>query len=145
MGVEDTAISIDAIFVYGTLKRGQCREAMWPRKPIAIEEAWVWGRLYGRSDYPAMKAGADRVRGERWRFPAEAMPEVLAVLDEIEGTNQLGQPDLYCRVVVDVRDARSAFVGPAYTYHYATDPLGDGFHRIEPQGAEVAWPEASPD
>jgi gamma-glutamylcyclotransferase (GGCT)/AIG2-like uncharacterized protein YtfP len=144
MDVEDTAISIDAVFVYGTLKRGQCRERMWPAEPIDIDQGWVRGRLYGRSDYPAMTPGEDRVRGELWRFPAEAMPEILTVLDEIEGTNQPGQADLYCRVVVDVLDARSSFLRAAYAYHYATDPLGDGFHRIQPRGAEVAWPEPSP-
>jgi gamma-glutamylcyclotransferase (GGCT)/AIG2-like uncharacterized protein YtfP len=92
-----------------------------------------------------MTPGEDRVRGELWRFPAEAMPEVLTVLDEIEGTNQPGQADLYCRVVVEVLDAGSAFLRAAYAYHYATDPLRDGFQRIRPRGTEVAWPEASPD
>ncbi len=135
------AIAIDAVFVYGTLKRGQCRARFWPSRPLSIQEAWVRGRLHGRSDYPAMTPGDDRVRGELWRFPAEAMRQVLEILDQVEGTNQPGEPDLYLRVAVKATDAQGLLLGNAYTYLYATDPLLDGFHAITPdrEGDDVAW------
>ena len=135
---------IDAVFVYGTLKQGQCRAPMWPATPREIVPAWVRGQLFGRSDYPALRKGNDRVRGELWRFSPEDMPRVLETLDEIEGTNQPGEPDLYHREQVEVFDLQGVSLGTAHTYLYATDPLLDGFDAIEadPESteSEVSWP-----
>ncbi len=138
-------ITIDAVFVYGTLKKGQCRAKSWPAPPLSVQQAWVRGQLHGRHDYPAMTPGEDRVRGELWRFPAEAMPKVLETLDQVEGTNQPGEPDLYVRVVTAVTDAQSRSLGRAHTYLYATDPSLDGFRRIEPvsNSGDVVWPPKS--
>lgn len=134
--------AIIGVFVYGTLKRGQCREVMWPTPPLGIDRGWVHGRLYGRHDYPAMIRGPDRVQGELWRFSAETLSRVLEVLDEVEGTNQPGSPDLYHRDVVEVFDETRNLLGHAFTYRYASDPIDDGFHPLEPneQGC-VAWPQ----
>ncbi|TWT92585.1 gamma-glutamylcyclotransferase family protein [Neorhodopirellula pilleata] len=130
-------------FVYGTLCRGQCRANLWPARPLRITPAWTTGQLYGRADYPAMRPGTDRVNGECWEFDAAEMPLVIRTLDEIEGTNQPGERNLYDRVVTQVRLLEgSETLIPAFGYHYATDPLADGFHRIVPIGAEsgVRWP-----
>jgi gamma-glutamylcyclotransferase (GGCT)/AIG2-like uncharacterized protein YtfP len=134
---------VDGVFVYGTLKRGQCRAAMWPHPPLSIEPAWVRGKLFGRSDYPAMRSGEDQVRGEVWRFHELVIPEVLVQLDEIEGTLQpSGEPDLYHRVVVNFFRDDGSLGGSAYAYVYAADPRQDGFHPIDPirPGGEVSWP-----
>jgi gamma-glutamylcyclotransferase (GGCT)/AIG2-like uncharacterized protein YtfP len=125
----------DAVFVYGTLMRGQCRASFWPVSPLSVCEGWVRGSLYGRPDYPAMTAGQERVNGELWRFSVDQMPVVIERLDEIEGTNQANQPDLYLRVVVEVFGSDDGSQGKAFAYHYATDPLRDGFQRIGP-----SWP-----
>ena len=77
---------IRAVFVYGTLKTGQCRANRWPLEPLSIHPAWTRGTLYGRDDYPAMTEGADRVLGELWQFAETQMELVLKRLDEIEGT-----------------------------------------------------------
>ena len=134
---------IGSVFVYGTLKRGQCREQMWPVAAMAIRDAWVRGTLFSRDDYPAMLAGNDRILGECWDFPAEAIGEVLHCLDEIECTNQPGQDDLYHRVCLDVFDLAGRPLRKAYAFHYAHDPLQDDFIRVIPVSAEayVAWPE----
>ena len=131
-----------AVFVYGTLKRGQCREAMWPERPIRILEACVRGKLYNRSDYPAMTPGQDCVMGEVWEFDDALMPVVLHTLDQIEGTNQPGFDNLYQRVIVEIMSLDDHPLGRAYTYHYATDPESEGFERISPRiaGDYVAWP-----
>lgn len=55
------------IFVYGTLKRGEEREAMWPRWPVRVEAATTLGILYDIGPYPALAAGDDVVEGERLR------------------------------------------------------------------------------
>jgi len=70
------------------------------------------------------------------------MPVVLRKLDQIEGTNQPGEPNLYVRALVDVQDLSDQPLGQAYTYHYASDPCLDGFTPIEPthKGQGVAWP-----
>jgi gamma-glutamylcyclotransferase (GGCT)/AIG2-like uncharacterized protein YtfP len=138
---------INAVFVYGTLKRGQCRAGLWPAQPQEIVVGWVRGKLFGRSDYPALRTGNDRVRGELWRFPPDVMPLVLKTLDEIEGTNQPGEPDLYHRGQIEVFDLLGDSIGIAHTYLYATDPTQDGFEPIEAEDAasdrEVFWPAES--
>ena len=145
---------ISSIFVYGTLKRQECRGAMWPCRPRGMRPAWTHGALFDRSDYPAMTNGTDRVSGERWDFQYDEMQQVLEVLDAIEGANQPGSPDLYRRLIVDTWDlptesvevAERNTVTRAYTYHYANDPLGDGFMRVsventsaDPDSQYVCW------
>ena len=133
---------IQSVFVYGTLKRGQCRAACWPREPLSVCEAWTWACLYGRSDYPAMTAGRNRVLGELWKFPADRMAEVLAKIDQVEGTNQPGQEDLYVRVAIKTWSREGQPKDDAFAYRYATDPLADGFALLQPEGPDewVRWP-----
>ena len=134
--------TIQSVFVYGTLQRGQCREGLWPAVPSRVEPAWTRGALYHRADYPAMTAGADRVLGQRWEFPPAVLDRVIAVLDQIEGANQPGQPDLYRRVAVELLSLQGQPLGAAFGYHYAADPAGDGFQRLVPPtaGDFVQWP-----
>ncbi len=134
----------NSVFVYGTLKRGQCRASMWPARPIEIRAAWVAGSLFGRNDYPAMTLGEDRVLGEWWSFQTSDMPSVLTALDQIEGTNQADEADLYHRVIIDVFDLTDQPIGDAFSYHYASDPVIDGFALMRPTAGEryVAWPAA---
>ena len=141
-----------SVFVYGTLKRGQCREGLWPRLPVSVNPAWVFGTLFGRHDYPAMKTGSDQVVGELWRFKPSDLDRVLEVLDQIEGANQPGSIDLYRRVVTEVwvQDQADAFAdsfadafvcgGTASVYFYAGDPLEDGFNKLSNENGYVCWP-----
>lgn len=133
---------ITDVFVYGTLKQGQSRSGLWPAQPLTIQPGWAHGTLLGRSDYPAMIAGSDRVLGEVWHFALSEMTNVLKTLDAIEGTNQPGQPDLYKRVAVDTYGLEGDRVVKAYTYFYATDPAQDGFVMVDPESQDnwVQWP-----
>jgi gamma-glutamylcyclotransferase (GGCT)/AIG2-like uncharacterized protein YtfP len=81
------------VFVYGTLKRGQCREHCWPIAPAVTRAAWTFGRLFDLGAYPAMLPGKERIAGECWSFLEGQLPSVLLVLDRIEGTNQPGQAE----------------------------------------------------
>jgi gamma-glutamylcyclotransferase (GGCT)/AIG2-like uncharacterized protein YtfP len=140
MGSQDVV----GVFVYGTLKRGQCREHCWPTPPRKIAAAWTLGRLYTRADYPALISGCDRVLGELWLYNANELPQVLRTLDEVEQTNQPGLEDLYRRVVVDVFSTTDESLGKAFTYHYAMDLDADGFSKIEAIGTDfVQWPGSS--
>ena len=132
-----------AIFVYGTLKRDQCRCRLWPAEPVSVQQAWSRGTLFGRQDYPAMTAGEDRVLGELWKFRERDLPRVLDALDQIEGTNLVGQEDLYRRAVVETWSLDDQLLENAYVYHYATDPCVDGFAELRPADTHsfVQWPE----
>lgn len=129
---------ITSVFVYGTLQTGQCRQSMWPAVPVAVIAAWTRGFLFGRSDYPAMVAGGDRVGGQLWRFQPCQVSEVLKVLDEVECV-----PNLYRRVPVEVFSGSGdrESLGLAWTYLYAKNPLSDGFSKLGPRGE--ASPESS--
>jgi gamma-glutamylcyclotransferase (GGCT)/AIG2-like uncharacterized protein YtfP len=93
---------LHAVFVYGTLKRGECRARYWPHPPICVDSATVRGRLYDLGPYPALGQGDDVVRGEVWHLAPEHMAETLRVLDEVEGASQL-KSAYYRRIVVACR------------------------------------------
>lgn len=117
-------------FVYGTLKRGQCRQVCWPRAPRKVSAAWTLGRLFDLGPYPAMLPAigppgtAPRVLGEIWEFAPEYVDEVIRVLDEIEGTHVPGEPNEYDRVTVEVH----TFDGQPYTAHayFFARPIDEG-------------------
>jgi gamma-glutamylcyclotransferase (GGCT)/AIG2-like uncharacterized protein YtfP len=117
---------------------------MWPARPLSIREGWVAGSLFARADYPAMRPGEDRVLGEIWSFDAVEMAVVLNKLDQIEGTNQANEADLYHRVIFDVFDMTDRLIGDAFGYRYAIDPIIDGFALMRPAADEryVVWPAA---
>jgi gamma-glutamylcyclotransferase (GGCT)/AIG2-like uncharacterized protein YtfP len=133
---------IQSIFVYGTLKRGQCRARFWPVEPLSVCEAWTLGTLYDRSDYPAMTAGEHCVLGELWRFSPREMPGVLKRIDQVEGTNQPGHQDWYLRVTVATWSPDGRPLEDAFVYYYANDPVADGFALVQPKepGSWVSWP-----
>ncbi len=124
--------SIRGVFVYGTLKRGQCRERCWPLAPLSVESCWTRASLYSRSDYPALAVGDDRVAGELWCYDQGDLPAVLRVLDEIEQTDQPGLDNLYDRELVEVVADNGVTLGLAHTYFYATDPMSDRFTLVRP-------------
>lgn len=69
------------------------------------------------------------------------MPEVLRVLDEIEGAGQPGEADLYRRVTIETFGVDGQTLGAAFAYRYARSPQADGFVRVEssPGDDTVAW------
>ncbi len=138
---------LEHVFVYGTLKRGQCRQTCWPKTPRLIRGAWTRGELIDLGPYPALLAGADRVWGELWSFDAEVIHIVHRTLDRIEVTNQPGIPNLYDRVHVTVTLAAGEEL-IASTYRFANcdqaaraQPLQPSI-RINDQ-LYVVWPSTS--
>lgn len=106
------------IFVYGTLKRGECREPNWPRPAVRIERATTRGKLYDLGPYPAMIYGPDIIDGELWYVTAEDLKVTLAALDEIEcfGNDNV---DLYVREIVQCR-VESGSIQRAHAYFLAS-------------------------
>jgi len=118
-----------ALFVYGTLKRGQVREGCWPCKPLAVETAIVRGVLFDLGEYPAMVGGEDLVAGELWRFAEEDMGATLAALDVVEGCEGKDD-DEYRRVVMECET--SGGIVAAWTYTYARAECLRVEQRIKP-------------
>jgi len=131
-----------AVFVYGTLKRGQSRENCWPHQPLSIDAATVRGTLFDLGPYPGLVAGNDLIAGELWLFAAEDMPPTLAVLDEVEGF--YNQPDdEYSRVIVEclINDKTAA----AWAYYYARSAALTSSRRIRPDDRGIChWPAPIP-
>jgi len=127
-----------AVFVYGTLKRGQSRETCWPRKPTSVESATVRGELYDLGPYPGLIEGGDVVAGELWRFAAEDMQATFETLDEIEGIFGR-EDDEYRRVIVECFLGEQKFIG--WTYHYARRATLTSARRIAPNRHGICeWP-----
>lgn len=127
------------VFVYGTLKRGQCRENAWPRVPVSVFDAWVLGELYDLGDYPALVPGSERVVGEVWTIPSQDVDATLRVLDEIEGYRN--QPnDLYRRDDVDCWAMGATRSFRALTYLYAR-PLAEQLKVCPNSQGECIWPQ----
>ncbi len=111
-----------ALFVYGTLMRGEARaELMLAHGPSRVIEGSVGGRLLRLGWYPGLVeplAQADRVRGEVFFY--DAHDALMAELDEYE--DFLGYRDgesLYHRTLVRVATAEGEAL--AWTYHYVGD------------------------
>jgi gamma-glutamylcyclotransferase (GGCT)/AIG2-like uncharacterized protein YtfP len=138
--------SLSNIFVYGTLKRGQCREHCWPLRPVMTRSAWTYGRLYDLGEYPAMLPGNHRVAGQVWSYHKADSQQVLEALDRIEGTNQPGQANEYDRTEILVTIRQTALRVSAFTYIYARPIFLERYGRQIDGSMEVAgmpyviWP-----
>jgi gamma-glutamylcyclotransferase (GGCT)/AIG2-like uncharacterized protein YtfP len=127
-------------FVYGTLKRGECREQRWPRSPIVVEEAWVLGELYNAGNYPALLPGTDKVRGELWSFSQAEFDAIVEVLDGIEEYRPGDPHNLYTREVIDC-ETMSGRRTVAHTYQYARLHDLPTFARIAANVSESEFAE----
>jgi gamma-glutamylcyclotransferase (GGCT)/AIG2-like uncharacterized protein YtfP len=127
---------ITTVFVYGTLKTGQCREKCWPCEPSQVTKAWTYGELYDTGPYPALFPGKDRVAGELWTFPGAAMPTVLAELDLVEEYTPGDEAtNLYNRCEITCFDQAGNDVR-AYTYLYGRQLEKQFFSRVQP---DYSW------
>lgn len=106
----------DALFVYGTLKRGHCREELLGETDH--EPATIRGELVDLGAYPGLRAGAAVVHGELHRPRAGALPALLERLDPVEDFEgwHAVERSMYHRAIVRTRTA----AGPAlaWTYRY---------------------------
>ena len=77
-------VTLNALFVYGTLKRGRSNHA-WIASALRIEPASVPGVLFELPEgYPALASGEGTVHGELCFF--EDLGPLLPDLDAFEGT-----------------------------------------------------------
>ena len=97
--------SVHSIFVYGTLRRGQCRENQWPCRARSIVRAFVSAKLYDLGPYPAIVEGQDAVAGERWDLAPEDLAKTFFVLDQIEGFVEGRTCNLYERRIIETHSS----------------------------------------
>ena len=151
------------VFVYGTLKRGQCRETMWPRPPLSIRPGFVRGWLFDLGLYPAMWCGGchelendgpendpcqcDWIEGEVWTLAKEDMSITIEELDKIEETNQPQTCNQYDQILVRVYESPNQTASPspsllALTYQCSDTNNLPTTNRNHPIGTSrtVAWP-----
>ncbi len=85
----------DGLFVYGTLKRGECNHPqIEPFLRDVIRRCYVFGDLYDAGAYPALVTpGTRKIHGQL--LIAHSLAELLRVTDAIEGSE-------YERVLVEV-------------------------------------------
>jgi gamma-glutamylcyclotransferase (GGCT)/AIG2-like uncharacterized protein YtfP len=107
-------MSINSVFVYGTLKQGRLRSSAWPRRPLSIREGMIQADLHDLGPYPAIVEGTDFVLGEVWLLAEKDMSETLRVLDEFENYSPGASDNQYLRQIVEVElpdgEQVSAFV-----------------------------------
>lgn len=110
-------MELTAVFAYGTLKRGFCREKCWPRPPKTVRKGWVQGKLFDLGSYPGLADGKEWVEGELWVMSPGDMDATIQELDVVEGYNQDAGEDLYTRRTVEVllEDGSKSL---AYTYYF---------------------------
>lgn len=135
-----TSSEVKSVFVYGTLKRGECREHCWPVAPHDVRPAVVQGALFDLGPYPAMCEGTEWILGEIWRLPAGAMEPTLRALDAIEGYVPGGGSNIYERITVEampVDAANGTESESAFAYIMKEDCLPACATKIRPIASDT--------
>jgi gamma-glutamylcyclotransferase (GGCT)/AIG2-like uncharacterized protein YtfP len=105
------------VFVYGTLKPGECNYQRYcVGKVVEEKEAIAYGQLFDLSlGYPAMTVGESPVQGFVLTFADSA---ILGVLDELEDYQEHRQPEKneYNRLPIATYDKAGKPLGLAWAY-----------------------------
>jgi gamma-glutamylcyclotransferase (GGCT)/AIG2-like uncharacterized protein YtfP/lysophospholipase L1-like esterase len=107
------------LFVYGTLKRGECRSHVLREQTFLGDVRTAPGyRLYDTGSYPALVEDREgqAIEGELW----EVDDPCLKIIDAIEGV-----PHLYRRQPLSLDAARRDDDVQTYIYQQSTDGLQD--------------------
>ncbi len=130
--------TISAIFAYGTLKQGQCRERCWPIPALLVESGTIRGALWDLGPYPGLTTGDDQVRGEIWYFTRRDILRTLQALDAVEGFNRRSN-DWFVRQAVYARTEAGQSVA-AWVYFYARTLLSTARRALPAADGTVSWP-----
>jgi len=116
--------AIHRLFVYGTLRQGECRHPILVRHGAdPLGEGRVDGTLFDLGAYPALRVTprAQSVIGEL--YEVEDIGALIAELDVVEGFGGFDRPGSpYRRAVVSARNARESML--AWTYLFAGNADG---------------------
>lgn len=109
------AFTVSLLFVYGTLKRGFCRESFLTGQKFLreVETAPLY-RMYNCGSYPGLREESPglAIHGELWEIDAECLQR----LDHEEGVHEL----LYARRTIQLNPDRAG----AEAYFYLPSIVG---------------------
>lgn len=102
------------VFVYGTLRTGDCRGSVLDPDKIVCGEAFIKGfTLHDLGSFPGILEGEGKVRGEMHEVDART----LETLDHIEGYRaDKPSSSLYLRKATDIFNSNDEVVGSAWVY-----------------------------
>lgn len=93
----------DMLFVYGTLRQGECSDLSIRSGAEFVSKDEINGDLYDLGWYPGVKLGGDNlVRGDVFQLKDAS---IITQLDTYEG-----YPNLYDRSVVETKGGRQVWV-----------------------------------
>ena len=90
---------IDIVFVYGTLKKSQCREQSMNEISLGSKDEKVTAKMYNIGEFPAITLEKGEVLGEIHKVKKEQ--ESLESLDQIEGFVGYDKSSLYNRILIN--------------------------------------------
>jgi gamma-glutamylcyclotransferase (GGCT)/AIG2-like uncharacterized protein YtfP len=90
---------IDTVFVYGTLKKSQCREQSMNEISLGSKDENITAKMYNIGKFPAITLEKEEVLGEIHKVKKEQ--ESIESLDQIEGFVGYDKSSLYNRILIN--------------------------------------------
>ena len=115
---------IDSMFVYGTLRKQECREHEMRKISRESKDITIRAKMYDIGAFPAITLEDGTVHGEIHKIKAE--PHSFDVLDCIENFNRYDESSLYHRILINSDEGMCwTYVWNGSTENYKTIQSGD--------------------
>ena len=115
---------IDSMFVYGTLRKQECREHEMRKISLESKDISIRAKMYDIGTFPAIRLEDGTVHGEIHKIKAE--PHSFDVLDCIENFNKYDESSLYHRILINSNEGMFwTYVWNGSTENYKTIQSGD--------------------
>ena len=119
---------IDSMFVYGTLRKQECREHEMRKISLKSKDISIRAKMYDIGAFPAIAMGDGTVHGEIHKIKAEQ--HSFDVLDCIENFNRYDESSLYHRILINSSEGMCwTYVWNGSTENYKTIQSGDWKNR----------------
>lgn len=115
---------IDSMFVYGTLRKQECREHEMKKISLNSKDITIRAKMYDIGAFPAITLEDGTVHGEIHKIKAES--HSFDVLDCIENFNKYDESSLYHRILINSNEGICwTYVWNNTTKNYKTIQSGD--------------------
>ena len=102
---------IDSMFVYGTLRKQECRENIMNKISLNFKNITIRAKMYDIGEFPAIILKNGIVYGEFHKIGENS----ISILDEIEGFQKYNKLSMYYRVLINTSE------GICWTYVWNRD------------------------